>query len=94
VVLTNAQNCQGPILEVGCGPGMQSESIAKAFLNGEGRVLVSCDFSKAMVTRMKERYAQSSFGQQPGNKAVIDNETEYANPANTDRIDLNQAVLA
>ena len=56
-VLTNAINCKGPVLETGSGPGLHSETLAKAFLQGQGRVLVSCDFSKAMLTSMKRRYA-------------------------------------
>mmetsp|Transcript_10704 Transcript_10704/g.13334 ORF Transcript_10704/g.13334 Transcript_10704/m.13334 type:complete len:114 (+) Transcript_10704:223-564(+) len=73
---------------------MQSEAIAKAFLNGEERVLVSCDFSTAMVTRMKERYAQSKFTAQAGNKAIIDTETDYADPTNSDRVDLESVINA
>ena len=39
------------ILEVGCGPGLHSEFIARNYLK-EGGVLVSCDFSKEMVAAM------------------------------------------
>ena len=35
----------GAVLEVACGPGLHSETLAKSFLHGNGSVLVSCDFS-------------------------------------------------
>lgn len=69
---------------------MQSEALAKALLKGEGSTLVSCDFSSAMVGRMKQRYESSSFTRQEGHKVVIDAETDYADPANTDQIDLEK----
>ena len=49
VELTDLSSKSGAVIEVGCGPGVQSETIAKAFLKGGGSVLVSCDFSTVMV---------------------------------------------
>jgi len=45
--MTNAANCKS-ILEVGCGPGLHSEFIAKNYLQ-KGGLLVSCDFSAEMI---------------------------------------------
>jgi len=53
------------VLEVGCGPGLHSELIAKSFIN-DGALLVSCDFSHEMVKMMKERYADSGFTKEEG----------------------------
>ena len=53
------------VLEVGCGPGLHSELIAKSFIN-DGALLVSCDFSPEMVKMMKERYADSGFTKEEG----------------------------
>jgi len=53
----------GAILEVGCGPGLHSEFIARNYLK-EGGLLVSCDFAKEMVLAMKERYQESDFSKQ------------------------------
>ena len=93
VMLTDFASKTGPVIEVGCGPGLQSETLAKGFLGGDGSVLVSCDFSNSIVTLMKQRYAQSSFtAVNLGNKAVIDNETDYADPTNTDRVDLAKVI--
>jgi len=54
--LTDLPNKTGAVIEVGCGPGIQSETLAKAFLKGQGSMLVSCDFSSAMISMMKQRY--------------------------------------
>ena len=65
--LAMTESCNaGAILEVGCGPGLHSEFIARNYLK-EGGVLVSCDFSKEMVVAMKDRYSESDFTKQPGN---------------------------
>ena len=40
-------------IEVGCGPGKHSLVIASTFLRNDGGVLVSCDYSKDMVKRVK-----------------------------------------
>ena len=45
------------LLEVGCGTGTHSGLIAKDFICPEKFLLVSCDFSTEMVTKMKNRYA-------------------------------------
>lgn len=76
------------MIEVGCGPGLHSETISMAFLKGRGSVLVSCDFSKAMVSMMQQRYGSSKFVEIAENKVIIDSETDYANPENTDIVDL------
>ena len=68
---------QDRVLEVACGPGLHSETIAKGYLKKGGSLLVSCDFSKEMVTKTKERFANSEFITIPGCKAIIDNETDY-----------------
>ena len=46
----------GAVIEVGCGPGLHSETIAKCFLKGQGSLLVSCDFSRGMISELKKRY--------------------------------------
>lgn len=74
--MTNARNADR-ILEVACGPGLHSETIAKGWLKSGGSLLVSCDFSKEMVTKTKARFAGSEFVTIPGCKSIIDNETDY-----------------
>ena len=54
--LTDLPAKTGPVIEVGCGPGMQSVTLAKGFMKGQGSTLVSCDFSSAMVGMMKQEY--------------------------------------
>jgi cyclopropane fatty-acyl-phospholipid synthase-like methyltransferase len=49
--MTDAWN-RDSILEVGCGPGLHSEFIAKNYLKSDS-TLVSCDFSPQMVLAMK-----------------------------------------
>jgi len=46
-VMTNMNACDR-VLEVACGPGKHSLMLASTFLKEKG-VLVSCDFSAAMV---------------------------------------------
>ena len=75
LAMTESYNA-GAILEVGCGPGLHSEFIARNYLK-EGGVLVSCDFSKEMVIAMKDRYSESDFTKQPGNVVNFDTETDY-----------------
>ena len=75
LAMTDSCNA-GAILEVGCGPGLHSEFIARNYLK-QGGVLVSCDFSKEMVVAMKDRYQESDFSKQPGNVVDIDTETDY-----------------
>jgi len=58
---TDLPHKTGAVIEVGCGPGLHSETLAKCFLRGGGSTLVSCDFSRAMVQLMQQRYAQSEF---------------------------------
>lgn len=79
--LTDLPLKTGPVLEVGCGPGLHSETLARGFLRGQGSTLVSCDFSQGMVKKMEERYAQSDFTRMAGNKVTIDSVTDYADVA-------------
>ena len=88
--LTDLPNKTGAVIEVGCGSGLQSEVLAKAFLKGHGSLLVSCDFSTAMISMMEQRYDQSTFQQTEGNKVVIDRDTDYADPACTQQVQLDQ----
>ena len=80
------------MLEVGCGPGLHSETLAKSFLRGSGSVLVSCDFSRGMVEKMAARYSKSDFTRLEGNKVTIDTETDYADPANQESVNLDQII--
>lgn len=73
--MTDAWNCDS-ILEVGCGPGLHSEFIAKNYLKSDS-TLVSCDFSPQMVLAMKQRYDRSEDNNQL--KVQIDVETDYVN---------------
>lgn len=43
------------VLEVACGPGKHSTTLAMHFLK-RGGVLVSCDFSKNMIDKLQARY--------------------------------------
>ena len=52
--MVDAAHCDR-ILEVGCGSGTHSEVIALNYLK-KGGLLVSCDFSKDMVTRASQRF--------------------------------------
>ena len=63
-------------IEVGCGPGRHSVTLASNFLRQNG-VLVSCDISSEMVKSLDENYKSSDFGQVLGNKFSIDTETDY-----------------
>ena len=82
----------GPVIEVACGPGLHSETLAMSFLKGSGSTLVSCDFSRGMVQRMEQRYTQSDFTKLEGNKVIIDAQTDYADVANEDRVDLERVI--
>jgi ubiquinone/menaquinone biosynthesis C-methylase UbiE len=69
---------QRRILEVACGPGRHSMMLSTAFLQPKG-VLVSCDYSNAMVNSLKKNYESEAcdFAKVPGNKVVMDIETDY-----------------
>ena len=58
--MTDARYC-GRVLEVACGTGTHSEVIAKGFMASNGAVLVSSDFSKEMVSKLKERFEKSDY---------------------------------
>lgn len=62
------------VLEVACGPGSHSVLLASNYIPKDGGVLVSCDFSGAMVQKLKQNYSESDFIQAKGNIALI-NET-------------------
>jgi len=50
------------ILEVACGPGSHSVMLASSFIPKDtGAVLVSCDFSRNMVKKLKKNYQKSDF---------------------------------
>ena len=46
------------VIEVGCGPGKHSLTLASSFLKING-VLVSCDFSSNMVKMLAKNYNES-----------------------------------
>tara|TARA_B110000285_G_C14686874_1_gene407269 strand:- start:72 stop:434 length:363 start_codon:yes stop_codon:yes gene_type:complete len=76
-VMTNMQNCKR-VLEVACGPGAHSKILATSFLNRDGGVLVSCDYAQEMVKKLKETFEQEhDFTLAPGNKFLMDSETDY-----------------
>mmetsp|Transcript_19374 Transcript_19374/g.32974 ORF Transcript_19374/g.32974 Transcript_19374/m.32974 type:complete len:99 (-) Transcript_19374:630-926(-) len=78
------------VLEVACGPGRHSLMIAQNFLSPNGSVLVSCDFSNAMVKNLKALYSSPDFdyAQVPGNKYVVDTETDYLQFKNPEKTEL------
>ena len=92
IELTDLSSKTGPVIEVGCGTGLHSETIAKAFLGCSGSVLVACDFSKAMVNLMQDRFAQSSFTREAGHKVVMNCQTDFADPTNSDVVDLERIL--
>ena len=53
-VMTDMGNADR-VLEVGCRPGKHSLMLAQTLLKQKG-VLVSCDYSGAMIQRLKENY--------------------------------------
>jgi ubiquinone/menaquinone biosynthesis C-methylase UbiE len=59
-------------LEVACGPGSHSVMLATNFIPKDAAVLVSCDFSKNMMKKLKQNYSESDYVQAKGNLAVID----------------------
>lgn len=76
-VMANMQNCKR-VIEVACGPGAHSKILASSFLNRDGGVLVSCDYSIGMVKKLKETFEEKhDFTLAPGNKALMDTETDY-----------------
>ena len=82
----------GPVIEVACGPGLHSETLAKSFLKGNASVLVSCDFSSEMVSKMKERYSTSDFTKIEGNKVVMNTEIDYASLKVNERVDMDKII--
>mmetsp|Transcript_12940 Transcript_12940/g.21893 ORF Transcript_12940/g.21893 Transcript_12940/m.21893 type:complete len:140 (-) Transcript_12940:608-1027(-) len=76
--MVKAQNAKR-VLEVACGPGKHSLLLASSFLRNNGSVLVSCDFSIEMVKGLKTNYEseEADFSKVPGNKFVVDTETDY-----------------
>lgn len=73
--MTNASQADA-ILEVGCGPGLHTEFIAKTYLKKDA-VLVSCDFSTEMVKQMQTRFQDSDFLQFKDASVKFDTETDY-----------------
>ena len=87
--MTDARYCSR-ILEVACGAGTHSEVIAKGFLASNGAMLVSSDFSKEMVSKLKERFEKSDYNDCKGCKHVIDAETDYTDQSTSNRLDLDK----
>ena len=75
--MTNMQGANR-VLEVACGPGKHSQMLAQNFLKQKS-VLVSCDFSGAMVNKLYQNYAESNndYSKVEGNKFLIDTKTNY-----------------
>lgn len=48
-------------LEVACGSGRHSQLLASQYIQPNGSVLVSCDFSSQMVQIMKAKYESEDF---------------------------------
>ena len=65
------------IVEVGCGPGLHSEFIAKNYLQ-KGSRLVCCDFSSVVMDKVKHKFEHSEFTNDLKNTRVsIDSSTDY-----------------
>jgi len=80
-------------LEVGCASGTSALIAASNYLSTEGNpVLVTCDFSKAMIGMCAERFARSDFAQAKGNKAVIDSQSDFT--AADAKVDIDKIVKA
>merc|ERR1711957_277728 len=77
------------LLEVGCGPGLHSELIAKSFTPEKG-LLVSCDFSPEMVNKMKTRYGESEFAKEEGVSVRISTEVDHTESSDSQCEGLNE----
>lgn len=66
-------------LEVACGSGRHSQLLASEYIQPNGSVLVSCDFSNEMFKMMKEKYDGEEFDYSlvKGNKYIMDSESNY-----------------
>ena len=66
------------VLEVACGPGKHSIMLAQSWLK-KGGVLVSCDYSGAMMQCVAKNYndEDNDFNLVPGNKSFIDTTTDF-----------------
>jgi ubiquinone/menaquinone biosynthesis C-methylase UbiE len=73
--MTNSSQADA-ILEVGAGPGLHCEFIAKSYLK-PGAILVSCDLSTEMIKCMESRFATSDFLQYKDASVHFDAETDY-----------------
>mmetsp|Transcript_17642 Transcript_17642/g.51353 ORF Transcript_17642/g.51353 Transcript_17642/m.51353 type:complete len:321 (-) Transcript_17642:138-1100(-) len=73
------------VLEAGCGPGTHSLLISKNFLKSGNSVLVSTDFSKGMLSKLKTIYDESDFTKVPGvaNSYMVDGDTEHPEKEDT-----------
>jgi len=78
-------------LEVGCGPGKHSVTLASSFIKTKS-ILVSCDFSKSMVDKLKVNYDESDYCKIEGNKYIVDDQTNYGH-INSDSKLVNQIDL-
>lgn len=85
-VMTNMHTADR-VLEVACGPGKHSLMLAQNFLKKKG-VLVSCDFSQAMVNKLHQNFAEfdNDYVKVEGNKFHVDTTTnflEFADESNS-----------
>ena len=72
-------------LEVACGTGAHSVMLASTFIP-DGGVLVSCDFSKAMIAKAKKNFSKSDYAKINGNKVLIDDEVNMNEKCNLQEI--------
>ena len=76
-VMANVSQCKR-VLEVACGPGCHTKILATSFLNRDGGVLVSCDYARGMINKLKETFEQDhDYTLAPGNYSFIDPETDF-----------------
>ena len=68
-------------LEVACGSGAHSVMLASTFIP-DGGILVSCDFSKAMIAKANLNFAKSDFVKIKENIALISEEVDMNEKCN------------
>ena len=95
--MTKAYNAK-TIIEVGCGTGLTSLLLARSFLPSNKGVLVSCDLAPQMIHLLKANFDNQTndFSQIPGNKSLIDTETNYcelnADQTLANKVDLQSII--
>ena len=77
VALANIKD-KDRVLEVACGPGKHSTTLASCFLK-KGGVLVSCDYSKNMVEKLSANYNtdENDYTLVKGNKFVGEMDKDF-----------------